>query len=57
MLNRELNSALRGTDAHSLIDREGIVSQEMSPDELAAHVQSQLNIWGRAIRETGIPQE
>jgi tripartite-type tricarboxylate transporter receptor subunit TctC len=56
-LNRELNSVMRGADARSLFDREGIVSQEMSPGELAAHVQSQLDIWGRAIREAGIPQE
>jgi tripartite-type tricarboxylate transporter receptor subunit TctC len=56
-LNRELNTVLRGADARSLFDREGIVSQEMSPTELATHVQSQLDIWGRAIREAGIPQE
>ena len=56
-LNRELNIVLRGADARSLFDREGIVSQEMSPGELGAHVQSQLDIWGRAIREAGIPQE
>jgi tripartite-type tricarboxylate transporter receptor subunit TctC len=56
-LNRELNTVLRGAEARTLLDREGIVSQEMSADELAAHVKVQLDTWGRAIREAGIPQE
>ena len=56
-LNREMNAVLRRTDARELLDREGIVSQEMTTDELATHVKVQLDTWGRAIREAGIPQE
>lgn len=56
-LNRELNAVLRGAEARALLEREGIVQQEMSTDELAAHVKVQLDTWGRAIREAGIPQE
>ena len=56
-LNRELNAVLRGADARMLYDREGIVSQEMTPAALGVHVKTQLDTWGRAIREAGIPQE
>jgi tripartite-type tricarboxylate transporter receptor subunit TctC len=56
-LNHELNAVLRGTEARALLDREGIVPQEMTPEELATHVRIQLDTWGRAIREAGIPQE
>jgi tripartite-type tricarboxylate transporter receptor subunit TctC len=56
-LNRELNAVLRGGDGRAMLDREGIVSQEMSTSELAAHVKTQLDTWGRAIREAGVPQE
>ncbi len=56
-LNRELNTVLRSTDARMLFDREGLVPQEMTPDELAAHVKTQLDVWGRAIRDAGIPQD
>ena len=56
-LNRELNTVLRNADARALLDREGIVPQEMSPAELGTHVKSQLDIWGRAIREAGIPRD
>ena len=56
-LNRELNTVLRGTEARTLLDREGIVSQEMTTGELARHVKAQLETWGRAIREAGVPQE
>ena len=56
-LNRELNAMLRDANARALLDREGLVHQEMSPAELAAHVKSQYDIWGRAIREAGIPRD
>ena len=56
-LNRELNTVLRSTEARTLLDREGVVSQEMTPGELAAHVKTQFDTWGRAIREAGIAQE
>jgi len=56
-LNRELKAVLRSTDARMLFDREGLVPQEMTPEELASHVKVQLDSWGRAIRDAGIPQE
>jgi len=56
-LNRELITVLRSTEARTLLDREGIVSQEMTIDELAAHVKAQFDTWGRAIREADIPKE
>lgn len=56
-LNRELNAVLRSPETRALFDREGIVAQEMTPPQLAAHVKSQLDIWGRAIREAGIPRD
>jgi tripartite-type tricarboxylate transporter receptor subunit TctC len=56
-LNRELNAVLRRAETRELLDREGIVPQEMTPQALAAHVRTQFEVWGRAIREAGIPQE
>ena len=57
VIDRELIAVLRGAQGRALLEREGIVPQEMTPDELAAHVKVQLDTWGRAIREAGIPQE
>lgn len=55
-LNRELNIVLRG-DGRIALEREGMVLQEMTPQQLAAHGKSQLDVWGRAIREAGIPRD
>lgn len=55
-LNRELIAVLRG-DGRTALEREGMVTQEMTPQQLAAHVKSQLDVWGRAIREAGIPRD
>ena len=55
-LNRELHNVLRG-DGRALLEREGMVPQEMTPAQLGAHVKTQLDVWGRAIREAGIPRD
>lgn len=55
-LNRELIAVLRG-EGRAMLEREGMVLQEMTPAQLNAHVKSQLDIWGRAIREAGIPRD
>jgi tripartite-type tricarboxylate transporter receptor subunit TctC len=55
-LNRELIHVIRG-EGRTMLEREGMVIQEMTPAQLATHVKSQLDIWGRAIREAGIPRD
>ncbi|MBM3342132.1 MAG: tripartite tricarboxylate transporter substrate binding protein [Betaproteobacteria bacterium] len=55
-LNRELINVVRG-EGRAMLEREGVVAQEMTPAQLAAHVKSQFDAWGRAIRAAGIPRD
>jgi tripartite-type tricarboxylate transporter receptor subunit TctC len=53
-LNRELNAVLAKPEGRELLDRESIDPQAMTPAELGGYIRSQLDIWGKAIRDAGI---
>lgn len=41
-------------DGRELLARESIDPQAMTPAELGSYMRSQLDVWGKAIREAGI---
>jgi tripartite-type tricarboxylate transporter receptor subunit TctC len=56
-LNRELNAVLAGADARELLQREGMMPEPLTVEQFAAHIKEQFEVWGRAIRDAGIPPE
>ncbi|HSQ03883.1 MAG TPA: tripartite tricarboxylate transporter substrate binding protein, partial [Burkholderiales bacterium] len=56
-LNRELNAVLAGPEARELLQREGMMPEPMTIEQFTAHIKEQFAIWGRAIRDAGIPPE
>lgn len=56
-LSREFSTALQRADVLDQLARNGFEGQGSTPAELAAHVKEQMEVWGRVIRDAGIPRE
>lgn len=51
------DAVLAGAEARELLQREGMMPEPMTVGQFAQHIGQQFEIWGRAIREAGIPPE
>ena len=56
-VSREFNTVLKRPDLLDQLARQGFEAQGSTPEELAAHVKTQLDAWSRIVREAGIPIE
>ena len=56
-VSREFNTVLKRPDLLDQLARQGFEAQGSTPEELAAHVKTQLDAWSRIVREAGIPVE
>ena len=52
-MNRELNAAMQRADVREKIEKLGFDLAGLTPDEMAAFIQGQLQAWGSAFREAG----
>ena len=53
-LNREMVTFLRKAEVKEKLFQLGLDVVASSPDELAAKVKSQINVWGKIIKSAGI---
>jgi len=53
-LNRELTAVVNSPDTRAALDKQGVVIQTSSPEELAELVKKDVARWGAIIREAGI---
>ena len=56
-LTREINAILQRPEIKEQLDRQAFEGEASTPEELGAFVKEQLEVWRRAVREAGIPQE
>jgi tripartite-type tricarboxylate transporter receptor subunit TctC len=56
-INRELNALVKRADVRESLARQAFDPKGSTADEFNAYVKEQYEIWGRAIREAGIPPE
>jgi tripartite-type tricarboxylate transporter receptor subunit TctC len=56
-LNRELNVLLQRADVRDSLLKQAFEPRGASTDEFAAYVREQYRVWGKAIRQAGIPPE
>jgi tripartite-type tricarboxylate transporter receptor subunit TctC len=56
-LNREVNAALKRPDVREQFERQAFEYAGSTPEEMAAFLKDQLEVWSRTIRESGIKPE
>jgi tripartite-type tricarboxylate transporter receptor subunit TctC len=56
-LTREINAILQRPEIKEQIERQAFDVEGSTPEELGVFVKNQLEVWRRAVREAGIPQE
>jgi tripartite-type tricarboxylate transporter receptor subunit TctC len=56
-LTREINAILQRPEIKEQIERQAFEVEGSTPEELGVFVKAQLEVWRRAVREAGIPQE
>jgi tripartite-type tricarboxylate transporter receptor subunit TctC len=56
-LNRELVKTLNDPGVHAAILKQGEDPTPSTPEELARHIRSEYDTWGKVIRDAGIPKE
>ena len=56
-LNREIVKTLNDPGVHAAILKQGEEPTPSTPEELAQHIKSEYETWGRVIRDAGIPKE
>jgi tripartite-type tricarboxylate transporter receptor subunit TctC len=56
-LNREIVRTLNEPETHAAILKQGEDPTPSTPEELAKHIKSEYETWGRVIRDAGIPKE
>ncbi len=56
-LTREINAILQRPEVKEQLDRQAFEGEASTPEELGTFVKEQLEVWRRAVREAGIPQE
>ncbi|OGA72491.1 MAG: Twin-arginine translocation pathway signal [Betaproteobacteria bacterium RIFCSPLOWO2_12_FULL_65_14] len=53
-LNREIVKALGAPEVKDLLNKQGLEPQPSTPEELARHMQRELQTWGRVVKEARI---
>jgi tripartite-type tricarboxylate transporter receptor subunit TctC len=53
-LNRELTAVANAPETRAALDKQGVVVQTSTPEELAALIKSDVTRWGTIIRESGV---
>jgi tripartite-type tricarboxylate transporter receptor subunit TctC len=56
-LTREINAILQRPEIKEQLERQAFEVEGSTPEELGVFVKEQLEVWRRAVREAGIPQE
>lgn len=56
-LNREITAILARPEVREQIERQAIEVQSSTPAELGAHVKEQLDMWRKAVRDSGLAVE
>lgn len=56
-ISREVNAAFRRPDVRELLDRQAFEYAGSTPEEMAAFLKDQLEVWTRVAREAGIKPE
>ena len=56
-LNREVNAAMKRPEVREQLERQAFEYAASTPEEMAAFLKDQLEVWGRTIRESGIKAE
>ncbi len=56
-LNREMRAAMGRQDVREQMDKQAFELGGSTPEELAAYVKEQLEVWRRTMREAGIKPE
>ena len=57
LLNKEINKILMRPEIKAAWERQGAVPLVMTPDEFGAHVQSEIDKWGKIIKANAIAAE
>ena len=53
-LNREIVKALGAPEVKDLLNKQGLEPQPSTPEELARHIERELQTWGRVVKEARI---
>jgi tripartite-type tricarboxylate transporter receptor subunit TctC len=56
-LNREMHAAMKRPDVLTVMDKQAFQLTPSTPEETAAFIKDQLDLWGRTIKEAGIQPE
>jgi len=56
-LSRELNVVLKRTEVREQLSRQAFEAEGSSPEAMTAFLAEQIDSWGRAVKEAGIPPE
>ena len=56
-LTREINAILQRPEVKEQLERQAFEYEGSTPEALGSFVKNQLEVWRRAVREAGIPQE
>ena len=56
-LNREVNALLRRADVRESLLKQAFAPKGSTTEEFAVYVKQQYEVWGKAIRDAGIPAE
>ena len=56
-LSRELNVLLKRSDVREPLSRQAFEAEPSSPEAMAAFLAEQIDSWGRAVKDAGIPPE
>ncbi len=56
-LNKEINAVMRQPGMREQIERQGVLLNASSPEELGKFIAVQLDAWGKAFREAGMKPE
>lgn len=56
-LNHEVNAAMKRPEVREQLERQAFEYAPSTPEEMGAFLKDQIEVWGRAIRESGIKPE
>ena len=57
LLSREVAAAIKLPEVREAFDRQAFRYASSTPEQAAAHIRSQLEVWGKIINESGIPKD
>jgi tripartite-type tricarboxylate transporter receptor subunit TctC len=56
-INQEVNAAMKRSEVREQFERQAFEYAPSTPEEMGAFLKDQIDVWGRAIRESGIKPE